>query len=221
MKFSIPDVVFEVVKKLEGAGFQAYVVGGCVRDLILGREPQDWDITTDAKPEEIQRFFPDSVYENEFGTVGVKTGSVDPRLAIVEITTFRKEERYSDFRHPDKIEFAGTIEEDLARRDFTINALALGIVEGMAQKLIDPFDGHGDLKKKLIRAVGEPKERFQEDALRLLRAVRFATELGFKIEEKTDLAIKESASLLKHIAQERTRDEFTKIIMSPDGGPCA
>ena len=221
MKFSIPDVIFEVVKKLEGAGFQAYVVGGCVRDLILGREPQDWDITTDAKPEEIQRFFPDSVYENEFGTVAVKTGSTDSRLTIIEVTTFRKEERYSDFRHPDKIEFAGTIEEDLARRDFTINALALGTVEGIAQKLIDPFDGQGDLKKKLIRAVGEPKERFQEDALRLLRAVRFATELGFKIEEKTDLAIKESASLLKHIAQERIRDEFTKIIMSPDGGPYA
>ncbi len=218
-KFKIPEEVRRVITILTKGGFQAYIVGGCVRDLILSREPQDWDITTDAKPEEIQRLFPDSIYENEFGTVAVKTGSTDSRLAIIEVTTFRKEERYSDFRHPDKIEFAGTIEEDLARRDFTINALALSAIEGMADKIIDPFDGQIDLKKKLIRAVGDPEERFREDALRLMRAVRFSAELGFKIEEKTALAIKESAGRLKHIAQERIRDEFVKIIMSPNGGP--
>ncbi|MBI2010810.1 MAG: HD domain-containing protein [Candidatus Colwellbacteria bacterium] len=229
MKFSIPEPVLDIIKKLEASDFQAFIVGGCVRDLILGREPQDWDVATGAKPEEIQKLFPDSVYENEFGTVAVKTGSTDPKLAIIEVTTFRSEEKYSDFRHPDKISFAKTIKEDLARRDFTINALAINIGD---VGIVDPFDGQQDLKKKLIRAVGEPKERFEEDALRLMRAVRFSAELGgfsarggpasgWKIEEKTALAIKETAPLLKHIAQERIRDEFVKIIMAKNGGPYA
>ena len=216
------------------AGNEAHIVGGCVRDLLL-RElalsevegPKDWDIATGAKPEDIQKLFPNSVYENEFGTVGVKTGSEDPTLAIIEITTFRKEEKYSDLRHPDKIEFTKTIEEDLARRDFTVNAIAIRCQTTNASEstnvqnceTIDPFNGQADLGAKLIRAVGEPEKRFSEDALRLMRAVRFASELGFAIEEKTAAAIKENAKLLNKIAKERVRDEFIKIIMSPEKGP--
>lgn len=219
-KFEIPEEVRRIIDKLEEAEFKAYIVGGCVRDLLLGREPKDWDVATDANPETIQKIFADTIYENEFGTVGVKTGSDDSRLAVVEITTFRKEEKYSDLRHPDKIEFSKSIEEDLARRDFTINAIALE-TRGKRQeaRLIDPFDGQKDLEQKIIRAVGEPEKRFNEDALRLIRAIRFASELGFQIEEKTATAIKKSANLLGKIAKERVRDEFTKIILASEKGP--
>ncbi|MDP2650918.1 MAG: HD domain-containing protein [bacterium] len=218
-QFEIPKEVAGVVSALTKAGFQAYIVGGCVRDLLLNRQPKDWDVATDAKPDEIQKLFPESVYENEFGTVGIKTGSDDPRLAIVEVTTFRKEEKYSDLRHPDKIEFTESIEDDLARRDFTINAFALSLGEGAASKIIDPFDGQKDLDRKIIRAVGEPEKRFGEDALRLMRAVRFASELGSQVEEKTATAIKKSANLLEKIAKERIRDELVRIIMSSEKGP--
>lgn len=217
-QFEIPEEVAGIVSTLTEAGHEAYVVGGCVRDLLLGREPKDWDIATDATPERIQKFFPESVYENEFGTVGVKTGSEDPKLAIIEVTTFRKEEKYSDLRHPDKIEFTSTIEEDLARRDFTINAIALDI-NNQTLDIKDPFGGQADLEKKLIRAVGEPSKRFNEDALRLMRAVRFASELGFTVEQNTAEAIKKSANLLGKIAKERIRDEFTKIILASGKGP--
>ena len=221
-QFEIPKEVREIVSALIKSGFQAYAVGGCVRDLLLGNDPKDWDIATDARPEEIQKLFPESVYENEFGTVGVKTGSADPKLAVIEITTFRKEEKYSDLRHPDKIEFTKTIEEDLARRDFTINARALEIQSVKIKnqnddskfKIIDPFHGEKDLEYKLIRAVGNPDKRFSEDALRLIRAVRFASELRFEIEKETAGAIKKSAPLLDKIAKERVRDELVKIIMS-------
>ncbi len=226
----ISEEVRQVIDKLKEAGYEAYIVGGCVRDLLLSREPKDWDVATDAKPDEIQKLFPDSVYENQFGTVGIKTESGDPKLAIIEVTTFRKEEKYSDLRHPDKIEFAKTIEEDLARRDFTVNAMALNTGTSDGQNIdvniwssdvqvVDPFKGQDDLKKKQIKAVGQPYVRFGEDALRLMRAVRFAAELGFEIEEKTAAAIKESASLLDKIAKERNRDELVKIIMSPEKGP--
>lgn len=205
-----------VATELKGAGFKAYLVGGCVRDILLKREPKDWDVTTDALPEDIQRIFPDSVYENKFGTVGIKTGSEDSKLAIVEITTFRKEGKYENFRHPLEIKFAKNVEDDLGRRDFTVNAIAQDIEE--SENIVDPYNGQSDLEAKLIRAVGSPEERFREDALRLMRAVRFAAELGFQIEPKTTEAIKNSADLLGHIAQERIRDEFVKIIMAPGNG---
>jgi tRNA nucleotidyltransferase/poly(A) polymerase len=136
MHFNIPREAAEIYKKLQKAKFEAYLVGGCVRDLLLEKKPNDWDIATNAKPEEVQKIFPDSVYENKFGTVGVKTESKDPGLKIVEITTYRLEGKYSDKRHPDEIKFAKTVEEDLSRRDFTINALALSLAEVATGKII-------------------------------------------------------------------------------------
>lgn len=212
---TIPKEVKTILHQLEENNFQAFVVGGCVRDLILKRVPKDWDVTTNATPEEIQKIFPDSFYENTFGTVGVKTESEEPTLKVVEVTTFRTESGYSDQRHPDAVKFASTIEEDLKRRDFTINAMALTIdyrLSAIDYRLIDPFDGQADLKNKLIRTVGEADERFREDALRLMRAVRLATELNFDIEPTTLEAIRKNSSLLKAISAERIRDELIKII---------
>ncbi len=200
---------------LEHAGFEAYLVGGCVRDLLLGREPKDWDIATNATPDRVQQLFPDSVYENAFGTVGVKTDSEDPTLKIVEVTTYRIEGKYSDMRHPDDVRFAATIAEDLSRRDFTVNALALSLTEGMAAaKIIDPFQGEKDLKARVIRAVGDPEARFREDALRILRAVRFGAQLGFTLDHATEAAMKKHAGLLEMISKERIRDEFMKMMMT-------
>jgi poly(A) polymerase/tRNA nucleotidyltransferase (CCA-adding enzyme) len=210
----IPAEVNEIVEKLETAGFKAYIVGGSVRDFLLHKKPKDWDVATNAKPAEIQQIFPESVYENEFGTVGIKTESEDSTLKIVEATTFRIEGKYSDKRHPDEVKFAKTIEEDLSRRDFTINALALATIKGEVGETVDPYAGEKDLKNKIIRTVGDPNERFKEDALRLMRAVRFSTELEFEIEEKTFASINRNANLLKLIAEERVRDEFEKIIMT-------
>ncbi|MEK7546653.1 MAG: HD domain-containing protein [Patescibacteria group bacterium] len=223
MKFVIPEEISMTTDKLKKANFEAYLVGGCVRDLLANREPKDWDITTDAKPEEIQKIFsdfaggtaenPDTVYENNFGTVGVKTSSEDPRLKIIEITTFRLEGKYTDKRHPDDIKFAKTVEEDLSRRDFTINAIALKI-DSPTHVIVDPYGGQKDLKDGIVRTVGNPEERFNEDGLRLMRAVRFATELGWQIEFETRRAIEKLSGLLEAIAKERIRDEFVKIIMS-------
>lgn len=209
MKPEVPKEVEAIGVALERAGFSAFLVGGCLRDLLLGREPKDWDIATDALPDAVQKLFPDSVYENAFGTVGVKTESADPRLKVIEVTAFRKEGRYTDKRHPDEITFAKTIEEDLERRDFTANAIAYDLESG---ELADPWGGREDIKKKLLRTVGEPGARFGEDALRLLRAVRLAADLGWEIEEKTAAAIKKSAGLLEFIAKERVRDELAKIL---------
>ncbi|MFA5360774.1 MAG: HD domain-containing protein [Candidatus Paceibacterota bacterium] len=223
----IPAEILDILNKLSQSNFEAYIVGGCVRDLLIKnpphKKPKDWDIATNAKPAQIQKIFPDSVYENNFGTVAIKTESEDPTLKIVEITTFRKEGKYTDKRHPDKIKFAKTIEEDLRRRDFTINAIAIKIknteyaIQNAEYALIDPFKGQEDLKKKIIRAVGNPLERFQEDGLRLMRAIRLACELsaGWQIEKNTLKAIKESATLLSFISKERVRDEFIKIIETP------
>lgn len=216
MKFNIPEEILNIAEKLEKNNFQTYLVGGCVRDLLMGREPKDWDITTDAKPQEIQKIFPESVYENKFGTVAIKTGSENEKLKIVEITTFRIEGKYTDKRHPDEVKFAKTIEEDLARRDFTINAIALALTNNkqLISKLVDPFNGQADIKNKIIRTVGNPIDRFNEDALRLMRAIRFSVQLNFEIEEKTFKAIKKEAGLIEMIAKERIRDEFIKIIMA-------
>lgn len=218
----------EILKKLDRAGFEVAVVGGAVRDLIEGKNVNDWDLTTNAKPEEILKIFARGFYNNRFGTVGVPINNG----YFVEVTTYRKEIGYSDRRHPDKIVWGKTLEEDLARRDFTINAMALKKVNGKLKMengnnrkllftinhsqftLVDPYDGQGDLKKKLIRTVGKADERFGEDALRLMRAVRFATTLGFEIEKKTKAAISQGAKLINKIAGERVRDELFKIIES-------
>lgn len=225
-QFSIPPEILSIISLLSKNGFEAYLVGGCVRDLLLKKEPKDWDITTNATPEKIQNIFPDSIYENQFGTVAVKTKSENPTLKIIEITTFRKEGKYTDKRHPDLITFAKTLEEDLSRRDFTINAMAIEIQNLGSRtplklrksdfQIIDPFNGQQDLQNKLIRAVGNPNQRFQEDALRLMRAIRLATELNFEIEPNTLKAIQKNAHLLRFIAKERIRDEFIKIISTPN-----
>lgn len=205
----LPKEVKKIIKALEDAGFEAYAVGGCVRDFILGREPSDWDIATNAKPEEIQKIFKKSVYENDFGTVAVNTESKNESLKIIEITTYRVEEKYTDKRHPDAVKFTKKLEDDLARRDFTINAIAYD-----GKKIIDPFDGQKDIKNKIVRAVGEPDKRFNEDALRLMRAIRFSAQLDFSIEEKTKRAIKKNSNDIVAISKERIRDEFIKIIMT-------
>jgi tRNA nucleotidyltransferase (CCA-adding enzyme) len=211
----IPKEIEFVITKLKKKGFEAYIVGGCVRDFLRGVEPQDWDVATNAKPEEIQKIFSKSFYENKFLTVTVQTDSKSPKLKEVEITTYRKEAKYTDKRHPDEIKFAKTIEEDLARRDFTVNAIALEI-QNSKFKIIDPFEGRKDLESKIIRAVGKPEERFNEDALRMMRAVRFTVTLGkgWGIEEKTTRAIKKNSPWLQAISKERIRDEFLKIIMA-------
>lgn len=212
----VPQEVKNIIDELKKAGHEAYVVGGCVRDFLRGVEPQDWDITTGAKPEEIRKVFPDSFYENKFLTVTVITGSENPKLKEIEITTFRSEAKYSDKRHPDEIRFAKTLEEDLARRDFTINSIALEfpIPNSQFPKVIDIFDGQDDLKNKIIRTVGNPDDRFSEDALRMLRAVRFSAVLGFKIESRAAEAIVRNGKWLEKVSKERIRDEFVKIIMS-------
>ena len=216
----LPKEVKNIIEALESAGFEAYAVGGCVRDFVLSNvkglsiEPSDWDITTNAKPEEIQKIFKKSVYENDFGTVAINTESKNETLKIIEITTYRIEENYTDKRHPDEVKFTTKLEDDLARRDFTINAIAYD-----GKKFIDFFDGQKDIKNKLIRTVGNPDKRFNEDALRLLRAIRFAVQLNFAIEPETAKAIKKNANDLVAISKERIRDELIKIIMTENAKP--
>lgn len=204
----IPKEVKSVIDKLKKNGFEAYIVGGCVRDFLRGVDPQDWDVATNAKPAEMQKTFPKSFYKNKFLTVTVQTGSHDPKFKEIEITTFRSEAKYTDKRHPDEVKFAKTIKEDLARRDFTVNAIA------MNAEVIDPFQGQKDLEDKVIRAVGNPADRFSEDALRMMRAVRLATTLSFNIEPKTAEAVQKNAPWLQAISKERIREELMKIIMS-------
>ncbi|MFN4212372.1 MAG: CCA tRNA nucleotidyltransferase [Microgenomates group bacterium] len=206
--FTLPKVVNDFLNLFKKKGFQIYIVGGAIRDLLLKKEVDNWDFATNAKPEEIMKLFPDSFYDNKFGTVGV-VQEVDGKKTVFEVTTFRKEAEYKDFRHPEKVEWAKTIEEDLARRDFTINALAYD-----GKKLIDPYQGQKHLEEKLIVAVGEADKRFNEDALRLLRTIRLACELGFLIEEKTKKSIEKNAFLITKISWERIRDEFFKILAS-------
>ncbi len=190
-----------------------------MRDLIMDRIPKDWDITTSAKPEEVQKIFPDSFYENEFGTVGVKVekfapnGNPEREYDVIEVTTFRIESKYSDKRRPDEIKFAKNLQEDLSRRDFAMNAVALRVHDSDFE-IIDPYHGRKDIADKMIRTVGDSHERFDEDALRMMRAIRFHAELGFSIEEKTFEAIKKYHGHMKHISQERIRDELAKIILS-------
>mgnify|MGYP000425995953 CR=1 FL=1 len=208
----IPEAVSRATKELEKAGFEAWIVGGCVRDLLIGKKPNDWDITTRATPEDIQKVFPHTYYTNEFGTVGVVNEEEgDETLKVIEITPYRLEGKYSDARRPDSVLFSQKIEDDLKRRDFTINALAYS---PSATKLLDLYDGIKDIKDTTLRAVGEPDERFAEDALRILRAIRLAAELDFKIDPATRDAMVKNASQLEKISKERIRDEFVRILNS-------
>lgn len=218
----IPDSVTSIAKRFQKENFSIYLVGGCVRNLLLKKEVKDWDMTTNATPDDIQKLFPDSYYDNSFGTVGIVINKDSPQQSIVEVTTFRTEHGYTDGRHPDKISWGKTIEEDLSRRDFTVNAVALplhkinnkSLNSLSSSELIDPYNGLKDLEKKVIRAVGNPEERFKEDGLRLIRAIRFATQLSFSIEKTTLAAIAQDSHLLQKIAFERIRDELLKIIAS-------
>lgn len=233
----VPQPVLDILQILEKNHFDGFIVGGSLRDLLLKREPKDWDITTNATPEQIQALFPDSVYENDFGTVGVKV----PRFLqatpesqetdIIEVTTYRTESQYTDHRHPDTVTFVRTIEEDLARRDFTVNAMAAKVSERENDDgttlltIVDPFGGEEDLQAKQIKAVGNPEERFQEDALRILRAIRLLVELSpskknpelleWTLEEKTLGAMKKFSGSITKLSTERIRDEFSRIILSP------
>ncbi len=207
----MPKEISAISERLKTAGYEAYLVGGCVRDLVIGKTPKDWDITTNATPEQIQGLFSDSFYENDYGTVGVKTGAKDSTLAIVEITPYRKESGYSDRRRPDKVTFGASLTEDLARRDFTVNAIALDASQG---QIIDPYSGLKDIKDKVIRSVGDASLRLSEDALRMMRAVRLVAELEFAIDTDTAAAIQLHAKHLKDISRERIKDELVRILES-------
>ncbi len=202
----IPKEVQSIINDIEGYGHEAYIVGGCVRDMLLGKEPKDWDITTNATPDRIKAFFKRTV------DTGIKHGTVTVIMGknTYEVTTYRLDGKYSDGRHPDKVEFSSLLEEDLKRRDFTINAMAFSHKRG----LVDLFNGVSDLKNARITCVGSPKERFDEDALRMLRAVRFAARLGFCIDEKTAKAIEELAPNLLKVSKERVWTELLGTLCS-------
>lgn len=204
----LPEEINLILETLNKNNYEAYLVGGCVRDILMNKTPKDWDITTEAKPEDIQAIFPESFYENDFGTVGVKTN-----IGVVEITPFRKEGAYSDGRRPDNVEYTDDIVLDLSRRDFTINAIAY---DPLKDRVVDPFDGIKDIEQKLIRCVGEADKRFSEDGLRILRMIRFSAQLNFSIDTQTLVSAMNKRQMLDKIAKERIKDEFCKILMSPD-----
>jgi len=216
----IPHIINDIYKAFHAAGFKLYLVGGPVRDLLQSKPVKDWDMTTDATPEEMLKLFPDAFYDNAFGTVGIPVEALreTEHAGVIEVTTFRTERGYDDRRHPSVVKWGKTIEEDLARRDFTMNAIAIELTEKPIdiekETFIDPYNGQEDIRNKLIRAVGNPNERFKEDALRLMRAIRFAAQLGFEIEEETLQAITRDSSLLSVIAGERIRDELLKLLAS-------
>ena len=207
---AIPDSVGELLASLWKGGYAAYVVGGCLRDALLGRTPADWDLTTDAPPEQIVDLFPRSLYENRFGTVVVRHAGKQ-----YEITTFRRDVSYSDHRHPDAVEFGSSIDEDLARRDFTVNAMAWGGLPGAEPRFVDPHDGRADLSRRLLRAVGDPERRFHEDALRMVRAVRLAATLDFAVEPSTLEAVGRCAALAHFLSGERVGAELAKLLTAP------
>ncbi len=213
----IPQEILDIYKKLIRATFEVYLVGGCVRNMLLKKPVKDWDMTTNATPEDLLKIFKEGFYDNKFGTVGIPI-EIEKENKVVEITTFRTEHGHLDSRHPQKVLWGKTIEEDLARRDFTINAIALRLTlfaQGKPSfELVDPYEGQKDIDKKIIRAVGNPKERFKEDALRLLRAIRIATELSFVIEEKTWKEMLTDASLIGKVSGERIRIELLRILGS-------
>ncbi len=211
-KLEIPDKVKKIIPKFIQSGAEIYSVGGACRDLLLGREVTDWDFTTNLTPEEMKKLFPkNSFYNNDFGTFSV----VGKKGEIFEITTFRTDVGYSDGRHPDEVRWGKSLAEDLARRDFSINAIAITGISAEKMEIIDLFEGRKDLENKLIRTMGNPDERFKEDGLRLMRAVRIASQLGFEIEEKTLVSIQKNAKLINQISSERVRDELFKLLLSP------
>lgn len=207
MKIILPDKVDQIITTLQKSGYEAYAVGGCVRDSLLGRTPEDWDITTSASPEETK-----SLFDRTFDT-GIEHGTVTVLLGKegFEVTTYRIDGKYEDNRHPSEVTFTRSLKEDLKRRDFTINAMAYNNHDG----LVDLFGGVGDLSKKVIRCVGNPRERFSEDALRILRAVRFSAQLGFAIEQETEEAVRCLAENLQYISAERIQAELVKLLTSP------
>ena len=204
---SIPKPVQDCCNILRAAGYEAYPVGGCVRDRLLGRVPEDWDVTVSARPEQVLSLFSHAI------PTGLKHGTVTVILEDmpIEVTTFRRESGYGDSRHPDNVFFDTDLTGDLARRDFTVNAMALG----ENGEVIDPYGGREDIKNRLIRAVGDPRKRFSEDALRILRGVRFAAQLEFDIESETGAAMADHAALADHVAPERIKTEVEKILCSP------
>ncbi len=232
MKYSFDPGVLAIVQKIEAAGYEAWIVGGAVRDLMLGIAAYDWDVTTNATPDQIEPLFEESFYDNEYGTVKVagkhireqfklSEGAIDDSV-LYDITTFRSESEYSDKRRPDAVVWGKSIEEDLKRRDFTINAMALRLpVKQFSHKdsehefeceIKDPYGGQEDIKNKLIKSVGNPSERFEEDALRIMRAIRLCAQLGFLIEDKTLMALKEKVPNLQHISWERIGAETMKLL---------
>lgn len=207
MIWNLPKTVEKILQKLNEGGFEAYIVGGCVRDCLLKRVPQDWDITTSAEPGDVKKLF-SKTYDTglQHGTVTVVWEG-----SHYEVTTYRIEGEYDDCRHPNTVLFTKNLKQDLQRRDFTVNAMAYHPQKGLQ----DPFLGQQDLQKKIIRGVGNPKERFEEDALRMLRALRFSAQLGFDIEEQTYLALQQQKSNLRHISAERIQQELEKMLQSP------
>ena len=210
MEIKIPAPAEEILTKLNENGYEAYLVGGCVRDMILGREPGDWDITTSALPEQVKQVFRRTVDTGiQHGTVTVMMGDEG-----YEVTTYRIDGEYADGRHPDSVTFTPSLTEDLKRRDFTVNAMAYNGNTG----LVDEFGGMEDLDRGIIRCVGEPMDRFSEDALRILRAIRFSAQLGFAIEGRTYEAIRAIAPNMVHVSKERIQAELTKLLLSPHPG---
>lgn len=200
-----------LLHELWDAGQSAYVVGGSLRDAALGRPAADWDLASDARPDRLVEIFPGSAYENRFGTVAVRRDG-----DVFEITTFRTDHDYADFRRPHRVEFGDTIELDLARRDFTVNAMAWGSRAGEIPALVDPYDGLADVAGRVIRAVGDPGNRFREDALRMVRAVRFATTLDFDVEPATRRALSQHAELARHLSGERIAAELDRLLAAPN-----
>ena len=213
---AVPSSVLAVLRTLWSSGHAAYVVGGSIRDVIVGRTPLDWDLATAARPGQVQAIFPGAVYENRFGTVAVRAEDD----TVVEITTFRIDHDYADFRRPHRIEFGDTIEADLARRDFTVNAMAWGAPaggppDGEGPSLVDPHGGIVDARAGVLRAVGDPRTRFEEDALRMIRAVRLAATLGFGVEPATLAGIQARSSLVAHLSGERIAIELDQLLAAP------
>lgn len=208
MRIELPEQVNFMINTLNRAGFEAYAVGGCVRDSMMGREPDDWDITTDASPQQVKKLFRRTV------DTGIRHGTVTVLIGKngYEVTTYRIDGEYEDNRHPKQVTFTKSLEEDLKRRDFTVNAMAYHPKEG----LVDLFDGVGDMEKKCIRCVGDPRERFSEDALRIMRGVRFCAQFGYGMEKKTRQAARELSETLERISAERIRVEMVKLLVSPN-----
>ena len=207
MVINLPEKVKYIIDRITQAGYEAYAVGGCIRDSVLGREPDDWDITTSARPQQVKELFRRTV------DTGIAHGTVTVMLDKegFEVTTYRIDGEYEDHRHPREVQFTSRLVEDLQRRDFTINAMAYNDISG----LVDAFDGLGDIRRGVIRCVGCAEERFEEDALRILRALRFSAQLGYSIEEETEQAIRGLAPSLRAISAERIQTELVKLLTSP------